>query len=93
MEYLTKREITNILSPLTCVSEDPRCLGYPVPLWLAHEFSAPSDSMLLAYHDQIEEALNNAGLLQVLRREEFSSSFADKLHGIKHAFEWEWWGE
>jgi hypothetical protein len=93
MEYLTKREITEIVSPLTCISEDPRCLGYPVPLWLAHEFSAPSDSMLLAYHDQIEEALNNAGLLQALRGEEFSSSFADKLHGIKHAFEWEWWGE
>jgi hypothetical protein len=93
MEYLTNREINEILSPLTCISEDPRCLGYPIPLWLAHEFSAPSDSMLLAYHDQIEDALNNAGLLEALRREEFSCSFADKLHGIKHAFEWEWWGE
>jgi len=93
MEYLTKREVTEILSPLTCISEDPRCLGYPVSLWLAHEFSAPSNSMLLSYHDQIEETLNSAGLLQALRREESSSSFADKLHGIKHAFEWEWWSE
>jgi hypothetical protein len=90
MEYLTHREISKVLSPLTAVAEDPRCLGYPIALWLAHEFSAPSDSMLLSYHDQIEEAMKNAGLLEALRREELSCSFADELHGIKHAFEWEW---
>jgi len=93
MEYLTNQEIIKLLSPLTCISEDPRCVGYPITLWLAHEFSAPSDSMLLTYHDQIEQALNNAGLLESLRREEISCNFADELHGIKHAFEWEWWGE
>lgn len=91
MEYLTNREISDLLSPLTCISEDPRCVGYPIALWLAHEFSAPSDSMLLSYHDQVEEVLKNAGLLEALRREELSCSFADELHGIKHAFEWEWW--
>ncbi len=91
MEYLTDRGIHKIVSPLTCISEDPRCVGYPIALWLAHEFSAPSDSMLLSYHDQIEEALRGAGLLDVLHREELSCSFADELHGIKHAFEWEWW--
>ena len=93
MDYLTDREITELLSPLTYISEDPRCIGYPIALWLAHEFTAPSDSMLLSYHDQIEEALNNAGLLTALRIEERSCSFADELHGIKHAFEWEWWGD
>lgn len=91
MEYLTGLEIIELLSPLTCISEDPRCVGYPIPLWLAHEFSRPSDSMLLSYHDQIEETLNNAGLLETLRREEISCSFADEIHGIKHAYEWEWW--
>jgi len=91
MEYLTNRDISELLSPLTCVSEDPRCVGYPITLWLAHEFSTPSDAMLLSYHDQIEEALSGAGLLEDLRREELSCSFADELHGIKHAFEWEWW--
>jgi len=91
MEYLTNKEITELLSPLTFISEDPRCVGYPIPLWLAHEFSAPSDSMLLSYHDQVENALVEAGLLEMLRREELSCSFADELHGIKHAFEWEWW--
>jgi hypothetical protein len=91
MEYLTNREIHGVLSPLTCISEDPRCVGYPISLLLAHEFSSPSDSMLLYHHDQIEEALRDAGLLEALRREEYSCSFADQLHGVKHAYEWEWW--
>jgi len=93
MEYLTDQEITEVLSPLICISEDPRCVGYPISLWLAHEFSSPSDSMLFAYHDQIEEVLKIAGLLGVLKREELSCNFADELHGIKHAFKWEWWNE
>lgn len=91
MDYLTQQNIDEILSPLTSVSEDPRCLGYPISLYLAHEFSAPSDSMLLSYHDQVEEKLNEAGLLEVLRREERSCSFSDEIHGVKHAFEREWW--
>jgi len=91
MDYLTQQDIVESLSPLTAVSEDPRCLGYPISLYLAHDFSGPSDSMLLSYYDQIEEKLNDAGLLDVLRREECSCSFADEIHGVKHAFEWEWW--
>jgi hypothetical protein len=93
MDYLTQQEISELLSPLTSVSEDPRCIGYPISLYLAHEFSAPSDSMLLSYYDQIEEKLTDAGLLKTLRREERSCSFADEIHGVKHAFEWEWWDD
>jgi len=93
MEYLTNQGIDEVLSPLTVVAEDPRSLGYPVPLWLAHELSRPSDAMLLSYHDQVEKVLAEVGLLEALRREEFLCSFADEIHGIKHAFEWEWWGE
>jgi hypothetical protein len=93
MDYLTRQDIVELLSPLTAVSEDPRCLGYPISLYLAHEFSTPSDSMLFSYHDQIEDKLNSAGLLEVLRREECSCSFADEIHGVKHAFEWEWWND
>jgi hypothetical protein len=89
MEYLSNCEITELLSPLTFTSEDPRCLGYPVTLWLAHDFSAPSDSKLLHYHDQIEEALAADALLNVLRMEELSCNFPDELHGVKHPFEWE----
>jgi len=90
MEYLTNREVSELLSPLTVISEDPRCLGYPVALWLAHDFSSPSDSMLLHYHDQIEETLVDGGLLDVLRLEELSCNFPDELHGVKHPFRWEW---
>jgi len=86
MEYLTKGEISELLSPLTTLTEDPRCLGYPIALWLAHEFSAPSDAMLLSYHDQVEEKLAKAGILETLRREELSSSFADELHGVRYPF-------
>jgi hypothetical protein len=93
MDYLVERDIGRLLSPLTCISEDPRCLGYPISLFLAHEFSAPSDSMLLSYYDLIEERLAAAGLLQGLRREESCSSFADELHGLRHAFQWERWNE
>jgi hypothetical protein len=93
MDYLTQQDIVDLLSPLTVVSEDPRCLGYPISLYLAHEFSAPSDFMLLSYHDEVEEKLADAGLLETLRREERSCSFADEIHGVKHAFEWEWWND
>lgn len=89
MEYLTDAEISELLSPLTCISEDPRCLGYPISLWLAHEFSAPSDTMLLYYHDQVEKALAEAGLLDTLRIEELSCNFSDMLHGVKYPFRWE----
>jgi len=89
MEYLTECDVHELLSPLTCISEDPRCIGYPVTLWLAHDFSAPSDSMLLHYHDKVEETLAGAGVLDVLRVEELSCSFADELHGVKHPYRWE----
>jgi len=86
MEYLTDGEVSEIVAPLTLVAEDPRSLGYPIPLFLAHEFSAPSESMLLSYHDQVEAALTEAGLLDQLRREEFTCSFVDELHGVRYAF-------
>jgi hypothetical protein len=90
MEYLAECNINELLSPLTSISEDPRCLGYPVALWLAHDFSAPSNSKLLHYHDQVEGTLDTAGLLHALRVEELSCNFADQLHGVKHPFQWEW---
>jgi len=89
MEYLTNHDLQELLSPLTSISEDPRCLGYPVALWLAHDFSAPSDTQLLYHHDRVEEALREMGLLDVLRREEFCCNFSDELHGVRHPFEWE----
>ena len=93
MDYLTTIDIPELISPLTSVSEDPRCVGYPIPLFLAHEFSAPSDSMLLSYHDMVEEKLESVNLLENLRREERCCGFADELHGTKHAFQRERWNE
>jgi len=93
MDYLTEREVNELLSPLTSTSEDPRCMGYPIVLWLAHEFSAPSESMLLHYHDLIVTELDTAGLLDVLRREELACSFVDELHGVRYAYEREHWSE
>jgi hypothetical protein len=93
MEYLTGQDVADLVSPLTCISEDPRCLGYPISLFLAHDFSAPSDSMLLSYNDMVEEKLRENGLLESLRREEACCSFADELHGLKHAFQRERWND
>jgi hypothetical protein len=86
MEYLTNREVDELLSPLTFISEDPRCLGYPIPLWLAHDFSRPSDSMLLHHYAQVEETLANAGLRDRLCIEELSCNFPDALHRINYPY-------
>jgi hypothetical protein len=93
MEYLAEQDVAELVSPLTSISEDPRCLGYPISLFLAHDFSAPSNSMLLSYHDLVEEKLKETDLLESLRREESCCSFADEIHGLKHAFQRERWNE
>jgi hypothetical protein len=82
MDPLASNNVSEFLSPLTSLSEDPRCLGYPVTLWLAHEFSGASNSKILQYYDLIEKTLSDDGVLETLRREERSCSFADNLHGI-----------
>jgi len=93
MEYLAHHEIDDLLSPLTFLSEDPRCLGYPIPLFLAHEFSAPSETMLLHHLDCIEKVLKKAGFIDMLRMEELTCSFADELHGIRYPFSREMVGD
>jgi len=93
MEYLKGYRVDELVSSLTFLSNDPRCLGYPVPLWLAHDFSAPSDTMLLSYHDKVEETLGDAGVLETLRCEELVFRFGDEIHGVRHAFERELLGD
>jgi hypothetical protein len=58
-------------------------------LWLAHEFSGASNSKILQYYDLLEKTLAADGLLEALRREELSCSFADKIHGITRPYEGE----
>lgn len=89
MEYLKDYTVEELLSPLTTIAEDPRCTGYPVVLWLAHDFSTPSESQLLHYHDLAQTELADAGILDILRREELSCNFVDELHGNRYAFNWE----
>lgn len=90
MDYLTNLPMEDLLSPLTVIAEDPRCIGYPVVLWLAHDFSTPSESQLLNYYDLAEIKLKEEGILDSLRREELSSNFTDELHGNRYAFNREW---
>lgn len=90
MSYLTNLDVPALLSPLPAISEDPRCLGYPIVLWLAHDFSSASTTKLLQYHAQVEEELANEGLLDVLRQEELACNFADEIHGVKYPFNLEW---
>lgn len=90
MSYLTNHDIQSLISPLSTISEDPRCLGYPVVLWLAHNFSRVSRTKILQYYVQVEEELRSAGLLDMLRREELACNFADELHGATQAFNLEW---
>lgn len=89
MNYLKNYSVEELLSPLTVIAEDPRCMGYPVVLWLAHDFSTPSESQLLHYHALAETELAEAGILERLRREELSCNFVDELHGNRYAFNWE----
>lgn len=89
MSYLANSDIQAILAPLCSISEDPRCLGYPVALWLAHDFSSVSETKLLQYYMEVENVLENAGLLDSLKKEEIACNFADELHGAKYAFNWE----
>lgn len=90
MSYLTDHDVASLLSPLSAIAEDPRCLGYPVVLWLAHDFSGASATKLLQYHVQVEEELAKENLLDVLRQEELACNFADELHGVKYPFNLEW---
>jgi len=90
MDYLANQSVDDLLSPLTTIAEDPRCMGYPVVLWLAHDFSTPSEAQLLNYYDLAETELKNAGVLGTLKREELSCNFTDELHGNRYAFNREW---
>ncbi len=90
MDPLTSSSVSELLSPVTSLSEDPRCLGYPVTLWLAHDFSGASNSKILQYYDLLEKMLAADGILETLRMEELSCSFADKIHGITRPYEGEY---
>ena len=90
MDYLTEENIVHLLSPLTSISDDPRCLGYPVSLYLAHNFAkVDSEAKLLYYRDLVEKALadDDEELLNYLKLEEALSNFRSELYGRKYPWE------
>lgn len=90
MDYLAEENIVHLLSPLTSISDDPRCLGYPVSLYLAHNFAkVDSEAKLLYYRDLVEKALADADkeLLNYLKFEEALSNFRSELYGRKYPWE------
>jgi hypothetical protein len=90
MNYLIGEDITQLLSPLISISDDPRCLGYPVSLYLAHNFAkVDSDAKLLHYRDLVEKALDDEGLLDSLKMEETLSNFRSEMYGRKYPWELE----
>jgi len=90
MDYLAEGDIAQLLSPLTSISDDPRCLGYPVSLYLAHNFAkVGSEAKLLYYRDLVEKALADEGLLTPLKIEEALSNFRSELYGLKYPWELE----
>lgn len=92
MDYLTERDVGQLLSPVTSISNDPRCLGYPVSLYLAHNLAkVSSEAKLLWYRDLVERALADADedLLNYLKCEEALSNFRSELYGRKHPWEME----
>lgn len=92
MDYLTDGDVVQLLSPLTSVSDDPRCLGYPASLYLAHHFAkVSSDAKLLYCRELVEKALADADeeLLHYLKFEEALSNFRSELHGLKYPWDLE----
>jgi len=90
MDYLAEGNIVQLLSPLTSISDDPRCLGYPVSLYLAHNFAkVGSEAKLLYYRDLLEKALADEGLLNSLKIEEALSNFRSELYGLRYPWELE----
>ena len=90
MDYLTEGNMVQLLSPLTSISDDPRCLGYPVSLYLAHNFAkVDSEAKLLYCRDLVEKVLADADeeLLNYLKVEEALSNFRSELYGRKYPWE------
>jgi len=88
MDYLRSEDLVELLSPLTVISGDPRCLGYPGALFLAHNFAkVDSDAKLLHHRDSVEKALDDEGLLHFLKMEESLSNFRSEMYGRKYPWE------
>lgn len=92
MEYLTGNDLDELISPLTALSQDARCLGYPICLYLAHQFTKTASPKLLHYREVLERELGEKApdILRKLLVEETLANFRSQvLYGAKHIWEWE----
>jgi hypothetical protein len=72
----------SLLSSLTALCNDARCVGYPAPLYVAHSLTEIPRPKWLWYYSMRNDWLADAGLLDYVRDLEFIGSFADELHNI-----------
>jgi len=92
MEYLTDNDLGELISPLTALSQDARCLGYPICLYLAHQFTRTASPKLLHYREVLERELRekDPNILRRLLTEERLANFRSQtLYGAKHLWDWE----
>ncbi len=92
MEYLAEADLVELVSPLTSLSQDARCLGYPVCLYLAHQFTKTASPKLTYYREILERELQKKypDALRKLLLEEMLANFRSQvLYGAKHTWEWE----
>ncbi|MDH5690573.1 MAG: DNA double-strand break repair nuclease NurA [Candidatus Bathyarchaeota archaeon] len=92
MEYLADTDLVELVSPLTALSQDARCFGYPVCLYLAHHFTKTASPKLTYYREVLERELRekHPDALRKLLVEEMLANFRSQvLYGAKHLWDWE----
>lgn len=92
MEYLIEDK-KSLFSPLTALANDPRSPGYPIALYLAHDFTRiKSKAPLLYYRDLIEDKLRDIDILDDLLTEEVLNNFRARVFYNKKSYEEEGFG-
>jgi hypothetical protein len=87
IEYLNDTDLVELISPLTALSQDARCFGYPVCLYLAHHFTKTASPKLTYYREILERELRkeHPDALRKLLTEEMLANFRSQvLYGAKH---------
>jgi len=90
MDYIVekgKNYMVKTISELSTISNDPRCNGYPAPLFLAHERTRIPKAKLLEYLEKLHLKLAENGLLDFLLVEAEIASLRRSLLGLTYDFE------
>lgn len=91
MEYLADADLVELASPLTALSQDARCLGYPICLYLAHHFTKTASPKLTYYREVLERELRekHPDAFRKLLVEEMLANFRSQvLYGVKRLWDW-----